>query len=66
MSTNEGGYGDLTPLSTIFQLYHGVDFIVFNPVFAHINDYLIYNSEDNKASHSDFKNLLKNMHNFSV
>ena len=26
----------------------------------------IYNSEDKKTSHSDSKNLLKNMHNFSV
>jgi hypothetical protein len=27
---------------------------------------LIYNSEDKKTSHSDSKNLLKNMHNFLV
>jgi hypothetical protein len=27
---------------------------------------VIYNSEDKKASHSGSKNLLRNMHNFSV
>jgi hypothetical protein len=47
-------------------------FIIYNVPYALLNftpfQYvsLIYNSEVKKTSHSDSKNLLKNMHNFSV
>jgi Na+/H+ antiporter NhaC len=49
------------------EYYFKVLFMTTNYVTIIITNPLIYNSEDKKnKNHSNSKNLLKNMHNFSV